>query len=50
MFELIRKSCMRIGVRVSVGLFSVGRVMGTESGTRTWIGQFPVRTSVPSAS
>ena len=48
-FELMRKSCMRIGVRVSLGLLSAGRVIGTESGTRTWIGQLPVRTSVPSA-
>ena len=47
--ELIRKSCIRIGVRVSVGLLSAGRVIGIESGTRTWIGQLPVRTSVPSA-
>jgi len=48
--ELMRKSCMRIGVRVSLGLLRVGRVIGTESGTRTSIGQLPVVTSLPSRS
>jgi hypothetical protein len=41
---------MRIGVRGLGRVVEGGRVIGTESGTRTCTGQLPVVISLPSAS